>query len=401
MSSSRVCLAFAALLPAALACQSPPVASPAPPQPAGASSSGVSAGPAPAGGATGAAPVSVATLPGRIFVEQRNATKLLNVDFVLENRSAEAWTISALEVLVYDRRGALALRKFINGNGFNPGVRTLPDRRIEPGGSIAVFNPFYAFDAEVELADVRFEFTFEAADGEREMKLEARVRPEEYVGRAELGLPMRGRLIVHDGHDFYSHHRRVDVTHPAAKQFGVRHNFSRYSYDFCAVDAAGALYRGAGERNEDWYSFGAPVVAPAAGTVAAAFDGVDDNEHGAPPRLRPESLRENPMALFGNYVIVDHGGGEHSLFAHLRRGSLRVARGDRVARGAPLAKAGASGDAGNPHLHYELRAGAGPEAEGRPSYFRDFTRLLGSTRVRVRRGQVDSGDVLLAGPEGR
>ncbi|HEU4535297.1 MAG TPA: M23 family metallopeptidase, partial [Polyangiaceae bacterium] len=335
-----------------------------------------------------------------IFVERRNATKLLNFDFVLESRSSEAWTIAAIEVSVYDARGALVLRKFINGNGFNPGVRTLPDRRVEPGGSIAVFNPFYVFDAEVEPAELRYEFTLEAAEGGREAKLEARVRPEEYAGRAELGLPMRGRLIVHDGHDFYAHHRRVDVTHPVAKQFGIRANFSRYSYDFCAVDEAGALFRGAGARNEDWHSFGAPVVAPAAGTVVAAVDAVDDNERGAPPRFRPESLRADPMALFGNYVVIDHGAGEHSLLAHLRRGTLRVKRGERVARGAPVAQAGASGDAGNPHLHYELRGGAGLEAEGLPSYFRDFTRLLGSTRAFVKRGQVDSGDFVWAGPGG-
>jgi murein DD-endopeptidase MepM/ murein hydrolase activator NlpD len=383
----------------------PPLASGGPAvAPAGAASSAagepVAPGPGPGPGALGA-PVSATTLPGRIFVERRNSTKLLNFDFILENRSATPWTIAALEVSVFDARGALVLRKFINGNGFNPGVRALPDRRVEPGGSIAVFNPFYAFDAEVDLAELRYEFTFESADGKREASLSARVRPEEYAGRAALGLPLRGRLIVHDGHDFYAHHRRVDVTHPAAKQFEIRSNFARYSYDFCNVDAAGALFRGAGERNEDWYSFGAPVVAPAAGTVVAAVDAVDDNEHGAPPRFRPESLRENPMALFGNYVVIDHGGGEHSLMAHLQRGSVRVARGERVARGAPIAKMGASGDAGNPHLHYELRAGAGRDAEGLPSYFTDFTRLLGSTRAFVKKGQVDSGDFVFAGPAPR
>lgn len=428
----RTVALFAPFLAAlSLACQGPPAASPdrvsRASDRAATASSGAAAGGAAAGGAAsggtaasgavgpgeaaeraksegatvGGAPIVAATLPGRIFVERRNATKLLNFDFVLENRSAEPWTIAAVEVSVFDAKGALVQRKFINGNGFNPGVRALPDRRVEPGGSIAVFNPFYAFDAEVDTAELRYEFTFEAAKGERETALSVRVRPEEYAGRAALGLPMRGRLIVHDGHDFYAHHRRVDVTHPVAKQFGIRHNFSRYSYDFCTVDEAGALFRGKGERNEDWFSFGAAVVSPAAGTVVAAVDAVDDNVHGAPPRFRPESLHEDPMALFGNYVIVDHGGGEHSLFAHLQRGSVQIARGARVARGAPIAKVGASGDAGNPHLHYELRAGAGHEAEGLPSYFTGFTRLLGSTRAFVRRGQVDSGDLLLAGPEGR
>jgi hypothetical protein len=36
-----------------------------------------------------------------------------------------------------------------------------------------------------------------------------------------------------------------------------------------------------------------------------------------------------------------------------------------------------------------------------PSYFTGFLRLLGSTRAFVRRGQVDSRDLLLDGPAGR
>ena len=60
-----------------------------------------------------------------------------------------------------------------------------------------------------------------------------------------------------------------------------------------------------------------------------------------------------------------------------------------------IAQMGASGDSLFPHLHYELRNGIGARAvEGLPSYFNNFRRLLGSGAVVVRKGQVDTGDIV-------
>lgn len=58
---------------------------------------------------------------------------------------------------------------------------------------------------------------------------------------------------------------------------------------------------------------------------------------------------------YGKYVVLDHGGGESSLYAHL--GSLTVAAGQRLDRGAQLGTVGASGNATGTHLHFEERIG--------------------------------------------
>jgi murein DD-endopeptidase MepM/ murein hydrolase activator NlpD len=55
---------------------------------------------------------------------------------------------------------------------------------------------------------------------------------------------------------------------------------------------------------------------------------------------------------FGNMVIIDHGGGIATLYAHCSR--LMVGTGERVHRGQQIASSGATGQAAGPHLHWEV-----------------------------------------------
>ncbi|PTL82866.1 hypothetical protein DAT35_18020 [Vitiosangium sp. GDMCC 1.1324] len=41
------------------------------------------------------------------------------------------------------------------------------------------------------------------------------------------------------------------------------------------------------------------------------------------------------MELAGNVVVIDHGGGEYSLLAHMQQGSVTVKAGDKVRAGQP------------------------------------------------------------------
>lgn len=76
---------------------------------------------------------------------------------------------------------------------------------------------------------------------------------------------------------------------------------------------------------------GDPVVAAAAGTV----------------------IKATYSNSYGNYIIIDHGGGITTLYAHSSK--LVVKAGDKVKAGQEIMKVGTTGYSTGPHLHFEVR----------------------------------------------
>lgn len=76
---------------------------------------------------------------------------------------------------------------------------------------------------------------------------------------------------------------------------------------------------------------GVNVIASGAGTVVSA----------------------GTLGSYGRTVIVDHGGGIMTLYAH--NSKLLVSKGDKVTRGQKIALIGSTGASTGPHLHFEVR----------------------------------------------
>jgi hypothetical protein len=333
--------------------------------------------------------VTVTARPDRPWIERAEGEQRVNFDFIVASASASALTLQGIELSVFDRAGKLVARRLIDGNGVQPSIETVPRREYPPGSSTLVFNPFHSFPAAYDLAKLSYRFTFNEGDAQREVAVE--VEPASYATKSDLVLPLAGRVLVYDGHDFYAHHRRFDYVFEPLRQLGFDQNFMRYSYDFVTIDAQGRTH-GDGDQNEDWFAFGKPVLAPAAGRVVGASDGAEDDRN-----FDQAKLAEDPMVLFGNHVVLDHGNGEWSVFGHLKKGSVSVKVGDRVPQSWVLGSVGASGSAFFPHLHYELQSCAGIHCEGLPSYFRNFRRVLGARTVKVGKGMVDTGEIVESG----
>ncbi|MFF7874780.1 M23 family metallopeptidase [Streptomyces californicus] len=123
-------------------------------------------------------------------------------------------------------------------------------------------------------------------------------------------------------------------------------------------------------RNRAFPAFGAPLLAVADATVVVASDGQRDHlSRNSLPALAYLMLAEATVRsiagahrIIGNHVILDLGGGTYAVYAHLRRGSLRVRAGDRVRAGQEIGRVGNSGNTTEPHLHFHLMDGPDPDA---------------------------------------
>ena len=184
---------------------------------------------------------------------------------------------------------------------------------------------------------------------------------ETYKPKNDLIFPVRGNFIVRGGHDLH--------------ELGHTYEWSQhFAYDLVCLGPNFELGSGGTlDRSQDYVAFGeCEILAPADGTVIFARNDVPDD------RLPAEYLEmPNPLwAIGGNIILIDHGGGERSLLAHMRHGSVRVKAGDIVKQGQVVGLMGSSGSPGNTHLHYQLQAGTKLfEGDGLPSVFKNVRQV--------------------------
>jgi murein DD-endopeptidase MepM/ murein hydrolase activator NlpD len=83
-------------------------------------------------------------------------------------------------------------------------------------------------------------------------------------------------------------------------------------------------------------SAGIPVVASASGTVVVANSG---------------------WRGYGHTVVIDHGNGIRTRYAHMYPGSITVRVGQKVYQGQQIGRIGSTGNSTGPHLHFEVLVG--------------------------------------------
>lgn len=172
----------------------------------------------------------------------------------------------------------------------------------------------------------------------------------DYEPKARFELPFRGEWWVAWGG------RTLGENYHAVSRS------QRFAHDLLMVKD-GKTHAGDGKALTDYYCYGQPILAPAAGVVVTAVDSLPDQAIGA----------RDPAHAAGNNVVIDHGNGEYSLLAHLQPRTVKVKVGQKVKAGDVLGLAGNSGNTSEPHLHVHLMNGPSmDDADGLPMPFSDY-----------------------------
>jgi hypothetical protein len=157
----------------------------------------------------------------------------------------------------------------------------------------------------------------------------------------KLAFPLApGRyLVVNGGSDFRTnaHLETLDASEPRFRDWRGQ----SYGVDLVQLDALGQRAKGLQPADPRAYRiYGTRVLAPCAGQVMLAVDGLPDMQV-------PEMDREH---MAGNHIMLRCAEAD-VLLGHLSPGSIQVRAGDAVATGDWLGLVGNSGNTGEPHLH--------------------------------------------------
>jgi hypothetical protein len=154
--------------------------------------------------------------------------------------------------------------------------------------------------------------------------------------------------------------------------------------DFMRLDGEGRGYQGDPKRAESWYGFGAPVLAPADGTVVSVGDAQPDEPIGDLGQGSP----------YGNHIVLEIGDRRYAVLAHLEQGSASVGEGERVRVGQTIAAVGDTGRSLWPHLHIHVQEGPDLDQQARtvPVVFRDVVLIRGGRESTPAEADLRRGD---------
>lgn len=149
-----------------------------------------------------------------------------------------------------------------------------------------------------------------------------------------------GRYLVVNGGSDSSTNAHVETLDTSVPRFRDWRGQS-YGVDLVKLDGLGLRAQGLQPADPRAYRiYGTHVLAPCAGRVVLAVDGLPDMQV---PKMDREHMAGNHVMLQCEQADV--------LLGHLSPGSVRVRVGDAVAAGVWLGSVGNSGNTGEPHLH--------------------------------------------------
>ncbi|TCS95670.1 murein hydrolase activator EnvC family protein [Hazenella coriacea] len=115
-----------------------------------------------------------------------------------------------------------------------------------------------------------------------------------------------------------------------------------------------------------WPAPGTRLTSPFGWRNGRSHDGVDlANGSTGSPIIAADSgtvtlMKDNPGG-YGYYIVINHGNGLSTLYAHMYRSTVTVSLGQKVQKGQKIAAIGNNGRSTGPHLHFEVHRNGRPE----------------------------------------
>ena len=242
-----------------------------------------------------------------------------------------------------------------------------PRIEVAPGQRLVLFMDF-TIPTNAAVAAIRQRIDYATADGGSNT---TQLSDTSLLNNAKPSLiapPLRGGpwVAIHNA-AWPRGHRRVFYTVAGHARLP-----GRFAVDWVKLDGTGRMTKGDPDIAAQTYGYGEDVLAVADATVAAVRDGMDE-----PVRISQRTTHQ-PDEDAGNYVVLKLPDGRFAFYEHLKKGSIRVAVGDKVTTGEVIGALGFSGESTGPHLHFHVANANSPlDAEGLPFEIRRF-RVLGS-----------------------
>lgn len=237
------------------------------------------------------------------------------------------------------------------GDGLLHGAHLASSPTLAPGEALIVASQLFAYRGSRD--ELRVRVISNSGEGEGHIAISHE------LSRTAFAFPLRGQWYDGAGPSLQSHHRWATM--------------EEFAHDLVRIGPNFNTFRGGGTRFTDYYAYGQPILAAAAGVVVDAANDQPEDLHAMKQpnetqeayfaRLRQDQaarLARGTLGIIGNHVIIDHGNGEFSVYAHMRPGSVRVHAGDHVVQGQQIGQVGSSGNSTEPHLHFQVCDGADP-----------------------------------------
>lgn len=179
----------------------------------------------------------------------------------------------------------------------------------------------------------------------------------------KLASPLRGgKWVAASGCCTMNPHRSATLAID-----GTVHAPERFAIDFVQMNSEDRLFSGPLNQLSSYAYYGVPIHAARSGRVVAVVNDLPEETPGTSP------ADPTVQTAAGNHVVVDMGKGRYALYAHLKTGSVRVKKGQRIKTGKILGLLGNTGNSDSPHLHFHVMDSPSPlQSNGLPYTFKSF-----------------------------